>query len=243
MNDYQPETYGQRIAGVYDDWYGAVDEATVPLLKELAHARRALELGIGSGRVAIPLQQAGVAVEGIDASQAMVARLRAKPGGAIPVVIGDMADVAAEGEYGLIYVLVNTFFGLLTQEDQVRCFRNVAKHLAPQGSFLIEAFVPDPARFTARQAVRAFHVGDDAVRLEASQHDPATQQVTSQLVLLSEEGIRFYPVKIRYAWPAELDLMAQLAGLELRHRWSTWRKDPFTSSSTGHISVYGRTQR
>jgi len=246
MNNYQPETYGQRIAGVYDDWYGAVDEATVPLLAELAHAcpgGRALELGIGSGRVAIPLRQAGVAVEGIDASEAMVARLRSKPGGGdIPVAIGDMAGVAVQGEYALVYVLVNTFFALLTQEDQVRCFRNVAQRLAPQGSFLIEAFVPDPARFTARQAVRAFHVGDDAVRLEASQHDPATQQVTSQLVLLTEEGIRFYPVKIRYAWPAELDLMAQLAGLELRHRWANWRRDPFTANSTGHISVYGHAQ-
>ena len=246
MTTYQPDTYGQRIAGVYDDWHGVVDPATVPVLVELARGGRAgpdpraLELGIGTGRVAIPLQQAGVAVEGIDASEAMVTRMRAKPGGGeIPVVIGDMADVAVEGRYDLIYVLFNTFFGLLTQEDQVRCFRNVARHLSPQGSFVIEAFVPDPARLSARQGVRASNIDDDALRLEAAQIDLATQVITSQTVLLTEEGVRLFPVKIRYAWPSELDLMAQLAGLELRHRWANWRKDEFTARSTGHISVYG----
>ena len=243
MSNYQPDTYGQRIAEIYDDWYDVLDEATVPLLAELAHTPppgRALELGIGTGRVAIPLQQAGVVVEGIDASEAMVARWRAKPGGAdIPVVMGDFADIAVEGEYTLIFALFSTFFGLLTQEDQVRCFRNVARHLSPQGSFVIEAFVPDVARFTAGQAVRTSELSEDAVRLVASQHDPAAQLITSQTVLLTEEGLRLYPVKVRYVWPSELDLMAQLAGLELRHRWSNWRKEPFTSSSTAHISVYG----
>ena len=243
MSNYQPDTYGQRIAEIYDDWYDVLDEATVPLLAELAHTPpqgRALELGIGTGRVAIPLQQAGVVVEGIDASEAMVARMRAKPGGAdIPVVMGDFADIAVEGEYTLIFALFSTFFGLLTQEDQVRCFRNVARHLSPQGSFVIEAFVPDVARFTAGQAVRTSELSEDAVRLVASQHDSAAQLITSQTVLLTEEGLRLYPVKVRYVWPSELDLMAQLAGLELRHRWSNWRKEPFTSSSTAHISVYG----
>jgi len=246
MNTYHPETYGQRIADMYDEWYDWLDEATVPVLKELAHAcpgGRALELGIGTGRVAIPLLEAGIPVEGIDASEAMVARLRAKDGGdQIPVVIGDMADVAVEGEYGLVYVLFTTFFGLLTQEDQVRCFRNVAKHLSPEGSFVIEAFVPDPARLAAREAVRTSDLSEDAVRLAVSKYDPVTQVVTSQHVLLTEEGIRLYPVKIRYAWPSELDLMAQLAGLELRHRWANWRKEPFTSNSTAHVSVYGHSR-
>jgi SAM-dependent methyltransferase len=243
MTAYQPETYGQRIAGVYDDWYDIIDPATVPVLAELARARpgsRALELGIGTGRVAIPLQQAGVAVEGIDASEAMVARMRDKPGGdQIPVLIGDMAEFAVEGEYALVYVLFTTFFCLLTQEDQVRCFRNVAQHLSPQGSFVLEAFVPDPARLSARQTVRASDVGADALRLEAAQIDLATQVITGQTVLLTEEGVRLFPVKIRYAWPSELDLMARLAGLELRHRWANWRKDEFTAQSTGHVSVYG----
>lgn len=240
MNTYQPETYGQRIANTYDEWYDFLDEATVPVLTELAGAGRALELGIGTGRIAIPLLEAGVPVEGIDASEAMVARLHAKPGGnAIPVVIGDLADVAVEGEYTLIYVVFNTFFCLLTQEDQVRCFRNVAQHLSPEGSFLIEAFVPDPARLAARQSVRSTMMSEDFVRLDISQYDTATQIVTSQLVLLSEEGIHLHPVKLRLVWPSELDLMAQLAGLELRHRWANWRKDPFASSSTAHVSVYG----
>ena len=243
MDTYRADTYGQRIAGVYDDWYDIVDPATVPVLAELAQVcpgGRALELGIGTGRVAIPLREAGVNVEGIDASEAMVARMHAKPGGdEIPVVIGDMADIAVEGEYALIYVLFNTFFSLLTQEDQVRCFRNVARHLESEGSFVLECFVPDPARLSARQGVRASEVEEDALRLEAARIDLAKQLITSQTVLLTEEGVQLYPVKIRYVWPSELDLMAQLAGLELRHRWANWQKDPFTSNSTAHISVYG----
>ena len=249
MDTYQPDTYGQRIAGVYDDWYDVVDPATVPVLAELGRGGRALELGIGTGRVAFPLQQAGVTVEGIDASESMVARMHAKlggdppgSGGDIPVTIGDFADLAVEGEYTLVYVLFNTFFSLLTQEDQVRCFRNVARHLEPGGSFVLECFVPDPARLAARQGVRASDVGEDALQLEASRIDLATQVITSQTVLLAEEGVRLYPLKIRYAWPSELDLMAPLAGLELRHRWSSWRKDPFTASSTAHISIYGHAQ-
>jgi len=243
MDTYQPETYGQRIAEVYDDWYDVVDESTVPVLAELGRGGRALELGIGTGRVAIPLQRAGVSVEGIDASESMVARMRQKPGGSeIPVTIGDMAEVAVEGEYALVYVLFNTFFSLLTQEDQVRCFRNVARHLGPGGSFVLECFVPDPARLAARQGVRASEVGEDALRLEVAQIDLAKQLITSQTVLLTEEGLRLYPVKIRYVWPSELDLMAQLAGLELRHRWASWRKEPFTARSTGHISIYGHAQ-
>ena len=234
MDTYRADTYGQRVAGVYDDWYDVVDPATVPVLAELGRSGRALELGIGTGRVAIPLREAGVSVEGIDASEAMVARMHAKPGGGeIPVVIGDMADIAVEGEYALIYVLFNTFFSLLTQEDQVRCFRNVAGHLEPGGSFVLECFVPDPARLAARQGVRASEIGEDALRLEAAQIDLAKQLITSQTVLLTEEGLKLYPVKIRYVWPSELDLMAQLAGLALRHRWASWRKDPFTASSTG----------
>ncbi len=156
MEPYREETYGERFAGIYDDWYAEVDDATVATLRELAQGGRALELGIGTGRVALPLQQSGVEVHGIDASEAMVARLRAKPGGErIPVTLGNFADVAVEGQFSLIYVLVNTFFVLLTQDEQVRCFENVARHLTPEGAFLIEVFVPDLTRFADRQAVRA----------------------------------------------------------------------------------------
>ena len=240
MEFYGAETYGQRIAGIYDDWYGDFDEDTVATLCELAHSGRALELGIGTGRVALPLQQSGVEVHGIDASEAMVARLRAKPGGEqIPVSQGDFADVAIEGEFSLIYVLFSTFFALLTQDDQVRCFENVARHLGADGAFLIEVFVPDLTRFAGGQNVRAASVGNDEVRLAVSQLDAVSQQVTSQQIALTEEGARLYPVKIRFAWPSELDLMAQLAGLELRHRWDSWQRTPFTDQSGKHISVYG----
>jgi SAM-dependent methyltransferase len=239
MDDFQQDTYGERIAGVYDDWYAGCDPACVALLAELAQGGRALELGIGTGRVAIPLHQAGVAVEGIDASPAMVARLRGKPGGeALSVVIGDFADIAVEGQYALIYVLFNTFFALLTQEDQVRCFCNVARHLSPQGRFVIEAFVPDLSRFSGQQAVRAARLSQGEVHMDVSQHDPVAQRVTSQHVALSEQGIRLYPVTLRYAWPTELDLMARLAGLRLWQRWGDWQRGAFSADSGKHISVY-----
>jgi len=239
MDNYRDDTYGERIAGIYDDWYDEYDEATLTTLSELAHSGRVLELGIGTGRVALPLQQSGLRVEGIDSSQAMVDRLRSKPGGeSIPVVLGDFADVAVEGRFDLIYVLVNTFYALLTQEEQVRCFHNVAQHLSPEGSFVIEAFVPDLSRISSRQTVRVDSLSEDEVQLEVSRHDPLSQQVTAQQVVLTEQGIRLYPVKLRYAWPTELDLMARLAGLRLRHRWGDWRKGNFSADSTLHISVY-----
>lgn len=240
MEPYEADTYGERIAGIYDDWHGGFDEATVVTLRELAQGGRALELGIGTGRVALPLQQSGIEVHGIDASEAMVALLRAKPGGeTITVSLGDFAGVAVEGQFSLVYVLVNTFFALLTQDEQVRCFENVARHLSADGAFVIEAFVPDLMRFDGRQAVRAIRVGNDEVRLEVSQLDPASQRVTSQQVVLTEEGVRLYPVKLRFAWPSELDLMARLAGLQLRQRWGSWNRTPFSEESGKHISVYG----
>jgi len=239
MDNYQEDTYGERIAGVYDAWYDEYDEATLATLRELAQGGRALELGIGTGRLALPLQRSGVAVEGIDASAAMIAKLHSKPGGdKIPLVIGNFADVAVEGHYTLIYVLVNTFFALLTQEEQVRCFRNVAQHLSPQGSFLVEAFVPDLSRLSARQAVRVGDMTENEVQLDVSQIDPVNQQITAQHVVLTEQRIRLYPVKLRYVWPAELDLMARLAGLQLKHRWADWRQAAFSADSSMHISVY-----
>jgi SAM-dependent methyltransferase len=244
MDRYHAETYGDLIAGIYDEWYNEYDNATIGTLSELAQGGPALELGIGTGRIALPLQQAGVAVEGIDASESMIARLRNKPGGdTIPVTLGDFADVAVQGEYALIYILFNTFFALLTQAEQVHCFRNVAEHLGPQGSFVVEAFVPDLGRFDRGQTVRTIDLSENAVRLEASQHDAVTQQIVSQQIVLTEEGVRLYPLKIRYAWPTELDLMAELAGLQLRHRWADWRKAAFSADSGKHISVYAREQQ
>jgi SAM-dependent methyltransferase len=240
LHNYREETYGERIAGIYDTWYGKVDDAVLALLRELAQSGRALELGIGAGRVALPLHRAGVAVAGIDASVAMIAQLRRKPGGdKIPLVVGNFADVAVEGQFALVYVLFNTFFALLTQEEQLRCFQNVARRLSPGGHFLLELFVPDLCRYHGGQAFRTVGVSEREVRLDASQLDPVNQQITTQHVVLTEEGVRLFPVKLRYVWPAELDLMARLAGLQLKHRWGDWQKGPFSAGSVKHISVYG----
>jgi len=241
METYTASTYGERIAEVYDERHPAFEEAAVRLLAELAAGGRALELGVGTGRVALPLAARGVEVHGIDASPAMVERLRAKPGGdRVRVTFGDFAEAEAEGEFALVYVVFNTFFALLTQEAQVRCFRNVAARLAPGGVFLIEAFVPNVARYTGGQATYAHEVTADRVILDVARHDPSRQYVAAQQIIITDGQVRLYPVQLRYAWPAELDLMARLAGLSLRERWGGWHRTPFTSESTHHVSVYAR---
>lgn len=243
MDEYKPSTYGDRIADVYDSWYGdAFDtEGAVELLAQVASGRRALELAIGTGRIAVPLAAAGVDVHGIDASEAMVAKLRAKPGGSdIPVAMGDFTEVDVEGRFSLVYVVFNTFFALTSQRDQVTCFRNVAAHLDDDGVFVIEAFVPDLTRFDRGQRVDVSRVETGEVVIDASMHDPVNQRTRSSHIVFTEGGTRMFPVHIRYAWPSELDLMAELAGLVLKERWSGWRNQPFTASSEAHVSVYGR---
>jgi SAM-dependent methyltransferase len=245
MEGYRPESYGDRIADVYDAMMADLPDPAdcVDRLAELAGPGPALELGIGTGRVALPLAARGVQVHGIDASAAMVERLRAKPGGeAIAVGFGDFADVPVEGSYRLIYVVFNTFFALLTQDDQVRCFAEVARHLTPGGAFALQGFVPDQGLYSGGQSVRTTHLGLDQVRLDLARHDPAAQRVDFQHVLLSEGGIRLYPGALRYAWPSELDLMARLAGLRLRERWAGWRREPFGPDSGLHVSVYEHAQ-
>jgi len=239
MNNYSEETYGEWIAGVYDQWYSMYDPSAIQTLSELAHGGNVLELGIGTGRIAIPLLNTGLTVHGIDASESMVAKLQAKPGGeSIPVKMGNFADVSVDGQYKLIYVVFNTFFSLLTQDEQVRCFRNVAKHLASDGVFVIEAFVPDLKRFTAGQAIRLTRIELNEVQVDVTQLEPESQVVTTQHIVLTEQGTRFYPVKLRYVWPVEMDLMAQLAQLRLKERWSDWTKTQFAADSGKHISVY-----
>jgi SAM-dependent methyltransferase len=241
MEEYQAATYGDRIADVYDQWVTlpADTDAAVEFLASLAGAGSVLELGIGTGRIALPLAERGIAVHGIDASTAMVAKLRAKPGGdAIPVVTGDFAEVSVQGSYRLVFVVFNTFFALASQEDQVRCFQNVARHLAADGAFVIQAFVPDLTRFDHGQRTSVREVQTDRVIVEVACHDPVQQRVSGQHIVLRESGITLYPVAIRYAWPAELDLMARLAGLRLRERWESWQRVPFTASSGTHVSVY-----
>ena len=242
MQEYSPSTYGDHIAEIYDKWYaGLPTETAVERLIALAGKGPVLELAIGTGRLALPIAAGGLEVHGIDASHEMVSRLRAKPGGdRIPVKMGDFADVGVSGEYSLIFVAFNTFFALLTQEDQIRCFRNVAAHLSQDGVFVIEAFVPDLQRFSRNQRLSVEAIDQNQVRIEASEHDPVKQQVKSRHIVLSEQGTKFYPLRIRYAWPSELDLMARLAGLVLRDRWGGWNQEPFSASSGSHISVYGK---
>jgi SAM-dependent methyltransferase len=244
MDEYGPSTYGDRIAEVYDMIYGDVPfsgdpSRTAAFLHDLAGSGPALELGIGTGRVALPLAATGTEVHGIDASEAMVGRLREKPGGQdLPVTIGDFSDFSLETSFGVIYVVFNTFFGLLTQAAQVAGFRAVARHLLPGGAFVMEAFVPDVSRFDRGQRVSAISVQPDEVLLETTKHDPIAQSSQSQHIVIREDGIRLFPVRIRFAFVAELDLMAQLAGLRLRERWADWDRSPFASGSPKHISVW-----
>lgn len=239
MKSDSHEAYGELVAGVYDDWYSEVDPHTVDVLAELAGGGKVLELGVGTGRIALPLSAKNVEVHGIDASPSMIARLREKPGGdRIAVTQGNFAEVPVDGKFALIYVVFNTFFMLLSQEEQVRCFQNVAQHLSDDGCFVIEAFVPDLTRFVGGQVNWATKVTADQVLLDVGNHDPAAQRVTGQKVVITEGNVRLYPSQIRYCYPSELDLMARLAGLRLRERWSNWKREPFTSESGKHISIY-----
>jgi SAM-dependent methyltransferase len=241
MNEYIASTYGDHIADAYDELVASYEDAAIDILADLAGGGRALELGIGTGRVALPLSARGIEVHGIDVSSAMVSKLKAKPGGdSLMVTMGNFADVPVDGEFSLVYIVFNTLFALLTQEEQLRCFRNVAAHLAAGATFVIDAFVPDIKRFTGGQVVRTHAVTTDSASLEVSQHDPVSQRVKSQLIVLKNDQIKLYPVELRYCWPSELDLMARLAGLRLRHRWGSWNRGEFTSASEKHISVYER---
>lgn len=236
-------SFGEDIAESYDDSSFRGDEvATVRSLEKLARGGPALELAIGTGRIALPLAQRGIQVDGVEISPAMVAKLRAKEGGdQIAVTMGDFADVPVEGCYRLIYVVFNGLFLLLTQEDQVKCFENVAAHLTDDGAFVVEAFVPSHLhRLTEDQYVDAGAVGVDEVRLDVGRHDPMNQRLDESQVFLTRAGIRMNPTASRYAWPSELDLMARIAGLRLRDRWSGWSQEPYDTTSDNLVSVYGR---
>ena len=235
-----PAFYGDHWASVYDENFGRLDPAqTVEFLAGLSGGGRVLELAIGTGRVALPLAARGVSVEGVDASPAMVERLRAKPGGAsIPVTMGDMAVVPASGPYRLVYLVFNSLFGLLSQDRQAECFRNVARVLAPRGLFVIECFVPDLSRFDRGQRVDAVSVTEDSATVNVARHDAAEQRLMIQTITFDADGMRMRPVAIRYSWPSELDLMAGQAGLRLKERYGDWDRQPFDGASSRHISVY-----
>ena len=236
-------SFDETAAEVYDDVSQRGDEMeTVSFLEQLARGGPALELAIGTGRIALPLAARGIRVDGIDFSSAMVAKLRAKPGGArIAVTIGNFADVAVKGTYRLIYLVFNTLFNLLSQDEQVRCFENVADHLTDNGCFVVEAYVPAFLhRLHNNQYVDAEAIRVNEVRLDVLRHDIAAQMTEESHVSLSAAGIHLNPVVQRYAWPSELDLMARIAGLRLKQRWASWTRERFTSTSSNCVSVYGR---
>ena len=233
--------FGESVAARYDDdaemFDPAVVDPTVDFLAGLAGNGRALELGIGTGRIALPLARRGVPVHGIDLSNAMVARLRAKPGGEkIGVTIGDFATTTVDGTFSLAYLVFNTIMNLTTQAAQVACFRNVAAHLEPGGAFVIEVGVPGLRRLPPGETVHAFHFSE--TRWGLDEYDVANQGLVSHHVTLVNGRLERNSIPFRYVWPAELDLMAELAGMTLRERWSGWRREPFTSESDTHVSVW-----
>jgi Methyltransferase domain len=239
---YGAAFFGEREAAVYDDHVAemfapAVVTPVVETLAELAGGGAALEMGIGTGRIALPLAARGVPVHGIDASAAMVAKLRTKTGNdAIDVTIGDFATARVDGRFALVYLIFNTIFNLRTQDEQVACFQNAADHLDSGGHFVIELGVPDLQRLPPGQDVFVYAV--DARTMSFDVYDVVTQRLTSNHFVVDDGRVSSYPVEGRYAWPSELDLMARLAGMRLRERWGGWKREPFTSLSRSHVSIY-----
>lgn len=235
-----PAFFGDRWAGAYADLTVGPDPApTVEFLAGLAGSSgRVLELAIGGGRVAIPMARRGITIEGIEASQAVADRLRATPGGeSIPVTVADMADVPVDGPFCLVYLVWDGLFHLLSQARQVECFRNVARVLEAGGAFVIECFVPVPALYG--RGVEVNTVTEDRASMTLTRHDPVAQCIFQQRITFTDgRRVRMIPVGFRYCWPSELDLMAELAGLRLRKRYSDWSRAPFGPASRGHVSVY-----
>ena len=239
--------FGEKIAAGYDD--GAAElfrpeavDPVVDLLADLAGDGAALELGIGTGRIALPLAARGIPVHGIDMSRAMVARLRAKPGGdAIGVTVGDFATTRVEGRFTVAYLVFNTVNNLTTQDAQVDCFRNAAAHLAPGGRFVVEVGVPELRRLPPGQSAVPFRITPTQWAFDT--YDPATQAMSSHYVTVVDGRAEHTSIPFRYVWPAELDLMARIAGLRLRDRWEDWHRAPFTGESTKHVSVWEKPAR
>jgi hypothetical protein len=235
----EPPFYGERWAHVYDPLHDEYDPDAVDVLAKLAGGGKALEFGIGTGRIALPLSQAGVRVDGVDVSAPMVEKLRAKPGAeAIEVFFGDMTTISLADRYEVVYMPFNGVFCAVTQEGQIACFRNAARHLTETGAFVIECHVPDVGRFDRGQRVQILDLNEDALYVEYSLHDPVAQQVKTQIISFVNGRAELGPLLLRYAWPPELDLMAQLAGLRLESRYGGWDRSPFAAGSAKHVSVY-----
>lgn len=242
MTDFDPTAYGASgIADEYDDLYADHwdTDGAVEALARLANAGPVLEFGIGTGRLALPLVERGIEVHGIEASPEMVSRLREKPGGeGIPVVVANFADGEAGRGFALVVLSFNTVFALPDQQAQVECFGNAARQLAPAGRFVVEAWVPDLCDFTNNRLVRPRVVRADRISIETAELDPVEQIMRTTQAVFSNGSVRLYPANHRYAWPAELDLMAQMAGFHREARWADWRGSPFTADSRAHVTVY-----
>jgi trans-aconitate methyltransferase len=236
--------FGERVAARYDDasWSmfdPAVIAPTVELLAELAGDGAALEFAIGTGRIALPLAERGVRVAGIDNSEAMLARLREKPGAErIEAMAGDMAATRVDGKFSLVYLVFNTIFNLTTQDGQVACFENAAAHLRSGGRFVIEARVPELQRLPLGQTVLPWRADPDGMSYYV--YDVVTQRLSGQHYYFEDGRVEASPTEMRYAWPSELDLMARVAGMRLEHRWAGWGREPFAGLSPAHVSVYQR---
>jgi SAM-dependent methyltransferase len=234
--------FDERVAARYDESSSEMFapealEPAVDFLAALAGDGRALELGIGTGRIALPLTGRGVEVHGIDLSQAMVARLREKPGGEeIPVTIGDFATTRVDGVFSLAYLVFNTINNLTTQAEQVACFRNVAAHLEPAGCFVIEVGVPELRRLPPGETMHVFDASDGHWGID--EYDLVNQGLVSHHFSVVDGAVERVSMPFRYVWPSELDLMAELAGVRLRERWSGWKREPFTGESRKHVSVW-----
>jgi SAM-dependent methyltransferase len=239
--------FGERVAERYDktsaDMFDpATVDPVVEFLAELASDGSALEFGIGTGRIALPLAQRGIRVHGIDLSEAMVARLRAKPGAdRIGVTVGDFASTTVAGRFSVAYLVFNTIMNLTTQDAQIACFQNVAAHLQPGGCFVIEVMVPDLQRLPPGETVRPFTVS--ATRLGFDEYDVASQGLITHHYWAVDDKLEGDSIPFRYVWPAELDLMARLAGMSLRERWSGWKREPFTNDSRQHVSVWEKSPK
>jgi hypothetical protein len=239
--DFDAMAYGERLASIYDTDYAPPDPSqAVKFLAAHAGGGPVLELGIGTGRIALPLHATGIQVKGVELSEAMIKQMKGKPGGdEIEVIQGDFSEVLPEGPFNLAVAAYNTFFFLPTQERQLECFRRVAERLSPGGQFILECFVPDPARMTLHQALETVQIDSERVWLAASMHDPVDQSIIRSEIFLGSGGIQTFPLHLRYAWPSELDLMARLAGMSLRGRWRDWEGGTFGKGSRRHISTYG----
>jgi SAM-dependent methyltransferase len=243
VTTHDPTAYGLRMADIYDAFYAPLldTDGAVARLAELAGYGPVLELGVGTGRLALPLAARGLRVHGVDSSEEMLERLRGKPGAeGVELTLGDITRFDLQERFSLAFAALNTLFAVGSQEEQIECFRAVGRHLEPGGLFVVEAFVLDPSRVSAAPVVVPRFWTEDRAELQIVHHDRTDGRLRTMLVLIHDGAVRLSPATHQYAWPGELDLMARLGGMLLRERWESWAGAPFTPASPSHVSVYAR---